>query len=386
MRWCARCILPDTRPGLEIGPDGECSACKAHRTRAEIDWAARSAAFLDVAENARSRSSGYDCVIPVSGGKDSTWQVITCLEHGLRPLAVTWRPPGRTELGRRNLDNLISLGVDHIDYSISPLVEKRFTYRTLTELGSPAVPMHLALFNIPLKIAASFEVPLVVWGENSAFEYGGEDDESSGFRMDREWLDVYGVTHGTTAADWVDEDLSEQDLVAYAGPDPDELAREGILAVFLGYYFPWDPRETFAVARRHGFEARSEGPRTGLYDFADVDDRFVSVHHFLKWYKFGFTRTFDNLSLEIRNGRLTRAEAVDIVRERGLEMPTEDIAALCSFLDMTPPDFFAIAERFRNLDIWTFGPDGVPVIQDFLVEDWDWHSGPALPSAPVPPR
>jgi hypothetical protein len=144
--------------------------------------------------------------------------------------------------------------------------------------------------------------------------------------------------------------------------------------VFLGYYFEWDPEMTRRVAARHGFVADQQGPRTGLYDYADIDDDFISIHHWLKWYKFGFTRLFDNLSLEIRNGRITREQAIAIVRDRGDEMPHGDIAKLSEFLGITTPRFFEIAETFRNPEIW--GRDGtIWKIPDFLIPDWNWAEG-----------
>ena len=309
--------------------------------------------------------------MPVSGGKDSTWQIVTCLEHGLTPLAVTWKTPGRTAIGARNLANLIALGVDHIDYQVNPAVEKKFMYRALIRHGSTAIPMHMALFAIPLTIATRFEIPLVVWGENSAFEYGGTDDERKGFKLDDRWLKFYGVTNGTTARDWVSDGLTEKELTPYVGPSDGELERHGVLAVFLGYYFPWDPQRSLEVARAHGFQARPEGPKTGYYDYADIDDDFISIHHFLKWHKFGFTRLFDNLSLEIRHGRLTRAEAVEIVRERGDPTPHEDIGNFCAFVGITPGHFFEVIEKFRNLDVWV-RRGGIWRIEDFLVSNWSW--------------
>ena len=174
MKWCHSCVLPNTRPNLVLGDDGICNACRSHGTKRDIDWAARAEQLRHVAGWAKTSSrSGYDCLIPVSGGKDSTWQTIRCLELGLRPLAVTWRTPARTAIGQQNLDNLISLGVDHIDYRINPKVEARFMVKAYERHGSTAIPMHMALYNIPLTIAARFHIPLVVWGENSAFEYGG---------------------------------------------------------------------------------------------------------------------------------------------------------------------------------------------------------------------
>lgn len=371
MKWCARCVLPDTRPNLTLGEGDVCNACRSHEGRPEIDWSLRAAAFESVVENARQRSSGYDCLIPVSGGKDSTWQVVTCLEKGLNPLAVTWRTPGRTAIGQANLDNLIALGVDHIDYQVSPLVERKFVYRALVEKGDPGIPMHMALFSIPLAIAVRFEIPLVVWGENSAFEYGGTEEESTGFRLDQAWLSHYGVTHGTTAGDWVSDDLTAREMTPYFGPTDQDLESAGVLAVFLGYYFPWDVATSLRVARAHGFRVREEGPRTGYYDFADIDDDFISVHHWFKWYKFGFSRLFDNLSLEIRNERMTRQEALDIIRAAGDQTPVADIECLCNFLAISTSHFHEIAERFRNPEVWTL--DGATwKVADFLIPDWRW--------------
>jgi N-acetyl sugar amidotransferase len=366
VRYCANCILPDSRPGIELDADGVCSACRSHGRREEVDWDARARRFEEIVASVRALERSYDCVIPVSGGKDSTWQTLTCLDAGLHPLAVTWRPPGRTELGERNLRNLIEQGVDHVDFSIDPRVERTFTLRGFERYGSNAIPMHMAIFNVPLTIAARFDAPLVVWGEDSAVEYVGTDTERT-FRLDSEWVRRYGVVHGTTAEDWVGDGLTRRDLTPYFGPSDEELRQKGIDALFLGWFFEWDPARTAAVAAEHGFESRAAGPRTGLYDYADIDDDFISIHHWMKWFKFGFTRTWDNLSLEIRNGRMTRDEAIAIVAERGDETPHEDIAKLCDWLGIERERFFAIAERFRNPEIWSDGR-----IEGFLIPDWNW--------------
>jgi N-acetyl sugar amidotransferase len=364
MRYCGRCILPDTRPGLVIGPDGVCSACASHGRREAVDWDARGRRFGEIVDQVRALGRPYDCVIPVSGGKDSTWQTATCLEAGLHPLAVTWRPPGRTAIGEANLRNLVELGVDHIDFSISPKVERTFALRAFERFGSTAVPMHMAIFNVPLTVAARFDVPLVVWGENSAIEYSGEEGS---FRLDADWVRRFGVVHGTTADDWVDDGLTREDLTPYFGPGHDT----GIEAIFLGWFYEWDPTQTAAVAARHGFRAREEGPRTGLYEHTDIDDDFISLHHWMKWFKFGFTRTWDNLALEIRNGRLTREQAIEVLRERQDETPHEDIEAFCRWAGITEDRFFEIAETFRNPGVWT-RRNGTWVIDGFLIEDWRW--------------
>lgn len=374
MRWCRSCLLPSTRPNLAFDAGGVCNACRGHGNRDQVDWARRGRQLLDVVASAKARASarGYDCLIPVSGGKDSTWQTVKCLELGLRPLAVTWKTPSRTAIGQRNLDNLVKLGVDHVDWQISPAVEARFMWKAFERYGSTAIPMHMALFNIPLTIAVKWRIPLVMWGENSAIEYGAASEAHTGFRLDAAWLKTYGVTHGTTADDWVGDDLSAKDLAAYYGPTPEALDEAGVRAIFLGYYLPWDPEETRRVADAHGFRADTSGPRTGLYDFADIDDDFIAIHHWMKWYKFGFTRLFDNLSLEIRNGRLTRVEALDVVRRVGEQRPVADIAKFCAFAGRTPDQFQAVAETFRNRGIWRQREDGTWWMPDFLLEDWSW--------------
>ena len=349
-----------------------CSACAAHAEKENgIDWALRQDEFKDLLARVKCRARGYDCLVPVSGGKDSTWQLVTCLEFGLNPLAVTWKPPARTEIGARNLTNLVSLGVDHIDYQVNPKVERKFMYQALVRYGDTAIPMHMALFNIPLAIAMKFDIPIVIWGENSADEYAGIGDENRGHRLNSRWLKRFGVTHGTTAQDWISDMLTKKDLTPYFGPAEDELDRKEVQAVFLGYYFKWDPAISLEVARAHGFKERGEGPKTGYYNYTDIDDDFISLHHYLKWYKFGFTRLSDNLSLEIRNGRMTRQEAIQILRERGDETPYEDIAKFCNFVDITEQHFFGIIEKFRNLDIW-IKRDGKWLIENFLIPDWDW--------------
>jgi N-acetyl sugar amidotransferase len=371
LRYCRQCILPASRPGLVIGADGVCSACRAHSTvSAPVDWDARRARFEALVAEVRALGRDWDCVIPVSGGKDSTWQVVVCLEHGLKPLTVTWRPWARTAIGRRNLDNLIALGVDHVDFTVNPRVDSAFMLRTLERVGSPAVPMHLAIFNLPATIAVRYGVPLIVWGENSALEYVGDDDAT--FELTPDWVSRYGAVHGTTAEDWVREGLTLRDLAPYRGPSETELRAAGVRAVFLGMFFEWDPEETFRVAAAHGFRP-GERPRTGTWAHADIDDDFISIHHWLKWPKFGFTRAWDNLALEIRRGRRTREEAIAALAELGDQRPDGDIRTFCEYAGITEERFDEIAEGFRDRSIWTRGADGMWRIEGFLIPDFEWR-------------
>ena len=127
IKYCNTCILPNTRPNIQFDAEGRCNGATLDNKR-NINWVKREGDFQKLVLETKSKNRIYDCVIPVSGGKDSTWQVIKALEYGLRPLCVTWKTPVRTKLGEANLNNLVSLGVNHIDFTINPNVEKTFTY------------------------------------------------------------------------------------------------------------------------------------------------------------------------------------------------------------------------------------------------------------------
>lgn len=373
--YCRSCILPETRPGVKLDSDGVCQGCRNARQKRAIDWASRAAAFEQVVAHAKSRSRRYDCVIPVSGGKDSYWQVTTALEYGLHPLCVTYVVPGRNSLGEQNLRRLVRLGVDHIDFRPNPDVERAFIEKAFRTRGISGLVTHMAIFSVPIQIALAYDIPLVIYGENSAFEYGTEDQSLVGARLTRRWLESFGVTDGTAAEDWIDEQLSREALAPYAHPSEARLAKQAINVVFLGYYFPWDPQNSLRIALQHGFQARPEGPLVGHYDYANIDDDLLGIHQHAKWYKFGITRTWDTLSMEIRSGRMSRDQAIDVLRERADETPWRDIELFCDYLGLSQREYFMILERFRNPSIWTRHDDRW-VIEGFLLPDFNWPRDP----------
>lgn len=372
IKYCKRCLLPNTRPGINIGDDGVSNVWKESITKNyNIDWDKREDQFKTLVSQIKKKEKEYDCIVPVSGGKDSTWQILKCIEYGLNVLAVTWKTPARTKIGQSNLDNLISLGVDHIDFTINPDVEKKFMYKSFVKFGTTALPMHMALFNIPLKIAVKFDIPLVIWGENSAVEYGTDDESLMSFEMNSKWLKKHGVMHGTTAKDWIGKDLTKKDLTPYFGPNDKELNKAGVNAIFLGHFFKWDPERSLKIAKENGFKVRVEGPKTGYYNYADIDCDFISIHHFIKWYKFGFTRLFDNLAIELKKGRITIDEAKKIIKDYGIQEPKNDINKLCDFLGIEKSHFYNILESFRNHKIW-IQENKKWKIKNFPISDWKW--------------
>ena len=382
--YCQRCVLPETRPGVELDAYGICLGCRNAEKKREIDWGAREGAFGEVVSHARAEAQGrgqsYDCVIPISGGKDSYWQVVTCLERGLHPLCVTYVYPGRTRLGEENLRRLLALGVDHVEFRPNPKVERAFVEKAFRKTAISGLVTHMAIFSVPVQMAVAYRIPLVIYGENSAFEYGSEDESLTGARLDGHWLEKFGVTAGTTAADWVGGELSARDLAPFFAPSDAALAQSEIYVTFLGHYFPWDPENSLRVASKHGFQPRAEGPRVGHYDYVNIDDDMIGVHHHPKWHKFGITRSWDTLSMEIRNGRLSREAAIARLRETGDETPWEDIRLFCSYLGIPQPEYFEIVERFRNREIWSRRL-GRWEIDGFLVEGFPWPEDPTLDEA-----
>ena len=371
IRYCSNCILPNTRPNIKFNSDGICDGCQtSYKKQNTVNWIERKEMFSRLAEETKRKNCNYDCVIPVSGGKDSTWLVIKALEYNLIPLCITWKTPARNSLGASNLENLINLGVNHIDFSINPIVEKKFTLKAFDRYGIPLIPMHMAMHAIALQTAINFNIPLIIWGENSAFEYGGKDDALKGFKLNHAWLKKYGVTNNTTSKDWICDKLTEKDLAPYYWPSDEEQLTAGMQAVFLGQYFEWDPVQTYKIAKDHGFIAGGK-PKTGYYKFADIDDSFlITIHHWLKWYKFGFTRLWDNLSIEIRNKRLTREEAIKIVTEVGEELPKDEIERFCNYVGISEESFFEIAEKFRNHEIWKRDKENNLYINNSLIDNW----------------
>jgi N-acetyl sugar amidotransferase len=345
--WCRSCVLPNTRPNLKFYK-GICNVCSNKKKNFKINWVKRKILFKKIIKKIKTRNKdNYDCLIPVSGGKDSTWQVIECLKFGLRPLTLTWRAPNRTFIGQKNLDNLISLGVDHIDYSINPKVESYFTLKSFKKFGAAGIPMHFGIFNLPRRIAAQLKIPLVIYGENSATEYGYDKLKDTGFYLDDNWTRKYGVNNGTTAKDWYDHKLNKKNMIAY------DVGKNNFrsLSIFLGEFLKWDIQKSYKIAKKNGFK-KIKKPKTGYYDFADIDDEMISIHHYLKLYKFGFTRLHDNLSQEIRNKRISRNKAISIIKKIKNKKPIEDIKKFCKFTKITQKEFFNICEKFRNKSIW----------------------------------
>ncbi len=371
MKYCKKCLMPTSRPGIHLDENRICGGCLGfNEKKEEINWEQRKIDFEKLLNEYRGKGE-YDCLIPVSGGKDSTWQTYMMLQYGMRPLAITQKCQFRTELGQKNLDNLISLGVDHIDFTVNPKVDSKFMLKAFEKMGSPSLVEHLQMWAIVIKTAFRYGIKVIVWGENSALEYGGSAEDRKKFNMDYDWLRKYGVTNGTFAKDWIDDDLSARDLLTYTLPPEEELSSTGLENLFLGMYFDWEPEDIAKKAQTVGF-AWAENPVLGLHPFVGVDCDFRVVHHFMKWYKFGVTKLWDNLAIEIRTGRMTRGEAVEYLKNNAEPIPKKEIKSFCEYLGISEERFFEIAETHRNTAIWKKNENDKWYLPAFVEEFGFW--------------
>ena len=358
IRYCTRCIMPETKPDLTFDEEGVCSACRHFDHRPKIDWAQRRKELDSVLDRFRSSDGHtYDCIVPVSGGKDSTYQVIQLLELGMNPLCVTATTDDLSALGRVNIENLKRLGVDHIEVSVNPNVRRKINKLALEQVGDISWPEHVKIFTIPVRMAAKLGVPLLVWGENPQNEYGGPAAAAEDSVLTRRWLEEFGGLLGLRVSDLIGvDDIDRKHLIQYTYPTDEELAATGVTGIFLGYYIPWDGERNAEIAVEHGFVC-FDGPVEGsLVDFENLDNHQTGVHDYFKFLKFGFGRATDQICMKIRRGRLSRADGIALAREHDGKFPAtylgKPLADILSEIDMTVPEFVRICDRFTNKKIF----------------------------------
>ncbi|MFH0922973.1 MAG: N-acetyl sugar amidotransferase [Candidatus Micrarchaeota archaeon] len=359
MKYCTRCVMPDTKPDLSFDSEGVCDACRSQDKKdTGIDWNARRRELGEVLERYRSKDgSNYDCIVPVSGGKDSTYQVhVIKNEFGLNPLCVTFEPTLPSELGKRNLYNLRKMGVDVISFEKNPAVYKKLGREAFYRVGDHDWPNHVGIFTVPIRVAVAYRIPLVIWGENSQLEYGGPAAASQGNALDRRWLEEFGGLLGNRIEDMQGNGISKKDLLPYVYPTDEELRDVGVTGIFLGYYLKWNAREQVEVVKKQGFGIKDD-PVEGTYvDYENLDCDLVSIHDYLKYVKFGFGRATDHACLDIRNKRMKRDEALRIIKKYDGKLFKKRVKQFIEFYEMTEEEFFRVVDSFTNKAV--FKTDG----------------------------
>lgn len=354
MKYCQNCVMPDTKPGIQLDERGFCNACRTKEIKAEIDWAQREAELDKIVQEIKDNSYPfYDCIVPVSGGKDSWFQAMILSEkYGLKTLCVTLAAHMPTTEGITNLNNMIKdLNVDHMKITIKPSVFRAIRKKCFLRQGEPNWAEHCAMFSSVVNTALIYEVPLVVWGEDIAFEFGGlQRQESKPSALE---IDNSDLIKEKTIADWLDNDVSERDVFFYKYPDYEKLKTAGINSIYLGHYMRWYGRRNYELVSKRGFTGRKEGPLSGNYiNYDNIDEKLCEINIWFKYIKFGFWRATDQCCYDIWNDRMSRDEAIQIVNRISDEFPSEYFQDFLRFHMITEEEFWDTVEKFRNKDIW----------------------------------
>lgn len=354
IRYCSRCLYPETKPDLYIDQEGICSACRAYEQRKETDWEDRKQELRRILDRHRSKDgSNYDCIVPVSGGKDSHYQVLKMLELGMNPLCVTATTDKLSDIGRRNIENLKNRGVDYIEVTVNPVLRRKINRLTLTQLGDISWPEHVTIFTIPVRIAVQFNIPLIIWGENSQNEYGGPAAAAENNVLTRRWLEEFGGLLGLRVTDLVGQDgIEAKQLIQYTYPTDEELRRVGVTGLFLGYYLPWDGYHNALYSQAHGFATYPKIIEGSLVNYENLDNCQTGIHDYFKFLKYGFGRATDLACMHVRRGRLSRQEALELVKMHDGNFPWTylgyPIEEILKEIDTTLEEFITICDRFTN--------------------------------------
>lgn len=357
LKYCTRCVMPHTKPDLHIDPEGVCNACRSYESRKDVDWDQRRQEFLSVVEKYRRHGANWDCIVPVSGGKDSTYQVIRMLQQGLNPLCVTATTCDLSEIGRKNIQNIKHLGVDYVEFSPNPLVRAKLNRIGLLQVGDISWPEHVGIFTIPVRASVQYDVPLIVWGENSQHEYGGPAAAAGNNVLNRRWLEEFGGLLGLRVSDLVGlEGIRQEHLIPYQYPTDADLQRVGTTGLFLGHYFPWDGLANALIAQANGFVTFPEAVEGSMVNYENLDNHQTGIHDYFKFLKFGFSRATDIACLHVRRGRISRQDALEIVRKRDGRFPWtylgKSIEDILQPLDMTVDEFVRVCDQFTNKKIF----------------------------------
>lgn len=346
--------MPETKPDLHIDEEGVCNACHNMEIRQEIDWYARKKELDKILDKYRSKDGrNYDCIIPVSGGKDSTYQTVRMLELGMNPLCVTATTCMLSDIGRRNIENLKRLGVDYIEVTTNPVIRRKLNHIGLAQVGDISWPEHVSIFTIPVRIAVQLNIPLIIWGENSQNEYGGPAAAATNNVLDRQWLEEFGGLLGLRVSDLIGQyGIEKKHLIQYTYPTNEELQSAGVTGLFLGYYLPWDGYRNALFSQAYGFETYHKTVEGSIVNYENIDNYQVGIHDYFKFLKYGFGRATDLACMHVRRGRLSRDDAIKIVKMHDGKFPKEYLGMplenILRDIDMTVDEFIKICDRFTN--------------------------------------
>ena len=362
MRYCKRCVTPDTRPRVEIDSEGICNACRhADKKKNDIDWKIRKKEFEQILDEVRTKDPmKYDCVVPGSGGKDSIYVAYRMKhDYGMNPLLVTYPVANDmyTAAGKKNIEIFRTrLGIDHITFTPNTEVDKKLLKKFFIMYGDPYLPWSKAVHTLPVKVALAFNIRLIVYGEPPS-EYGGPELARMSVKSVKEIAKTGSVKDITEPENWPslfeDGSVKLSDLKPYIYPAQEELDKANITAVYFGYYHYWDPYENYKFCKEqfdwNEHDYRFEGSWMNHYS---LDDKMDTFYQYLMLLKFGISRAQKEAAPLIRAGHLTKEEFMQKIKDVYYEFPYRYLRECMDWLGMSENEFFGVLEKFRNRDIW----------------------------------
>lgn len=356
MKVCSRCLYTEIHPlNITFDDDGVCSGCRVHEEKDSLDWSKRADKLKSILHSYRNTSgNNYDCIVPVSGARDSYFIVHTLKKvYGMNPLLVTYNKQYNTDVGIRNLANLrIKLNCDIMTLTVNPETVKKITRATLRKLGSIYWHCLAGQTVYPVQMAVKFKIPLIVWGAHQGIDQVGMFSHLDEVEMTRKYRKEHDLM-GLEAEDLVDafDGIQEQDIRPYQYPHDVEIERVGVRGIYLNNYIRWDTKAQHeAMIELYSYES---APQTRTFDtYNDVDCfNYSDVHDWIKFIKHGYGKATDHACREIRLKRLTREEAVKLVREYQYHKP-KNLDQFLSWIGISHTAFTFLVDQHRNPAIW----------------------------------
>lgn len=364
MKYCLKCLQPDTRPGTKFDENGVCPACNYHKTLNDVDWSKRREELDKIVEfGKKNNHSGYDCIIGVSGGKDSTRQAIFVKEVlKMNPLLVclSYPPEQLTERGAYNISNLINHGFDLLMINTSPQIWKNLMKKGFFKYTNPFRSTELALFSSVPKLAIAYQIPLIWWGENSALQLGevtvmGKDGS------DGNNLRKMNTLGGGDISWLLSKEIRKNQILQYCYPSEKEMEEANLRITFLGYFWKdWSLVDNGNFSTLRGLEIRNEHPQDigDPFGITSLDEDWVALNQMIKYLKYGFGRITDYVNEDIRNGRMTRDEAIILVEKYDGKCSDKYIKSFSDYIGISIDNFWNQVNKSVNLDLFYLDNNG----------------------------
>jgi N-acetyl sugar amidotransferase len=354
MRYCKRCLNVDTRPNIVFDDNGLCPPCQYTSNQEEIDWDYRKERLEEIISFARQHNeSGYDCIVGVSGGKDSTRQALHIKEQfGLTPLLVSMNyPPEQISLrGVDNLSNLISKGFDCINISCSPQTWKQAMRHAFFNYGNWAKATEFALFASVPRIAVAYQIPLVWWGESAALLLG-DLGVLGAEPFDGNRLKYSNTLEGGDISWLLAAGFKSREILQYIYPNDADMERAKLRIVFMDYFMKdFSQLANGIYSSLRGLSIRKSDPSLDpdLFGTSMLDEDFININMFIRYLKFGFGRTSDIVNIEIRSERMTRTQAIHLVTQYDGNYDPAVLEEFCTYLEISIETFWETVDRFVN--------------------------------------